>query len=531
MTEALTYQQRIAAFKSQHGIGVRSRGPSRQPILKRANFEGAKLTRLTADWNPGVFNADSDIQFDSWSLRNRARNMEVSNEWVAGMLDKCEQNILKDECGFSLQMKILRPPTFDMPDKVANAKIEDGWQRWCGPQFCTEEGEDSFYDVTALCLRSALRDGGLLVRKIVDPGANEFGFTLKLIEIDYLDYWYTTILPSGNRVIMGVEKDPRGRRVAYHILTRHPGDNLFGGGAVNAGQYRIRVPANEIIHYFVKKRIGQTHGSTKFAPSMIRLHHLREFEIAELIASREEANKGGYWTSERGDQYKGERELSVGIDGTTSETGTISDSEPGMQDEVPPGMTFQKYDPQHPTKDYGAFVKDALLGAAAGMGISYMSLTGDLSQANYSSMRAGSLAEREGFRKAQSHMIEHLCLPIFTAWLEAALLSGAVNLPASKLTIFNKPSFKGRRWEWVDPSVDIQAALMEIDGGLSTRADWTERQGGDLEDVVAELAQEKTMFDEAGITPVSPQTKLIEAAKINAEAANQQAVSDGTPAQ
>lgn len=244
-----------------------------------------------------------------------------------------------------------------------------------------------------------------------------------------------------------------------------------------------------------------------FAPSMVRLKHLREYEIAEMVAAREAAEKGGYWQNERGQPYAGDPEFGTGTTGT-EQTGTLNDSEPGIKDEMPPGWTFTPYDPTHPTDAFGDFVTSALLGAAAGMGISYMTLTGDLSKANYSSLRSGQLGEQRAFRKIQKHMIRKIMFPIFSAWLEASILNGAINLPMSKFALFNKPSFRGCRWGWVDPEKDVRAATMEIDAGFSTRSKWIEeRDGSDLEETFAELAYEESLaekYDLEFATPTKP---------------------------
>ncbi len=133
------------------------------------------------------------------------------------------------------------------------------------------------------------------------------------------------------------------------------------------------------------------------------------------------------------------------------------------------------------------------------MNMSYATLTGDLSGANYSSMRAGSLEEREGYKKVQNHQIGNLVLPIFNAWLEVALLNGAIGLPFRKLEQFNKPKFSGRRWPWVDPGKDIQAALDSINGRLTTRTKWTEENGEDLEEIIDTLKYEEALFAKAGL--------------------------------
>ena len=91
-------------------------------------------------------------------------------------------------------------------------------------------------------------------------------------------------------------------------------------------------------------------------------------------------------------------------------------------------------------------------------------------------------------------------MDVFEEWLRTSLLNGAINLPISKFEIFNKPKFTGRRWPWVDPEKDIRAALMEIDGGLSTRTKWTEESGEDFEEICRVQADEKAIAAEYNLT-------------------------------
>jgi capsid protein len=70
--------------------------------------------------------------------------------------------------------------------------------------------------------------------------------------------------------------------------------------------------------------------------------------------------------------------------------------------ELPPGQEIQMYDPTFPTQNYGDFVVAVLRALARGLKVSYLTLTGDLRQANYSSMRAGLLPERDHWRRSRS---------------------------------------------------------------------------------------------------------------------------------
>lgn len=492
-----TYEKRVQAFKDRHGIGNRARTGI---IHKRSGYAAAQINRLSSDWTVSSGTADAEIQYDVISLRARLRDSERNNEYVARYLNALENNVLKHGVGFSLQMRSTRPPEFKELDLIANQKIERAWKEFGKKKNLTVTGEESISDLCRLSLRAAARDGGIMIRKIIDPNANEFGFTLKPFEIDYLDINYTAVLANGNRVVMGVEKNAQGKAIAYHLLQEHPGDRLFGASPYN----RIRVPASDVIHYFLKERLGQSIGVPWPAPSLERLRVLRQYEYAEVVAARRASEKGGYFYSEKGDVYAGEDEVVTGENGQQV-TGTITQSEPGIDDQLPAGMKFQAYDPTHPTTQYPDFIKAALIGSAAGMNMSYATLTGDLSEANYSSMRSGKLDEQEGFRKIQAHMIEHLMQEIFESFLSVAITGGAINLPMSKFDLFNKPCFRGRRWPWVDPEKDIRAALMAIDGGLDSHTRYTEENtDADFEDLIETLKGEKALIDAAGLVLVTP---------------------------
>jgi lambda family phage portal protein len=390
-------------------------------------------------------------------------------------------------------MRIMRPPTFDVLDKPACDIIERAWREWCRKQNCTVTGEDSLFDVLKYDLIAGLEAGGMLIKKVMGAD-NEFGFALKIFEIDHLDVNKTQGLANGGRIVMGTEKNMDGKTLAYHLTENHPGDLLFGNTRYNS----IRYSADEFIHHFIKERPNQSLGVPGLANSLDRIRQLIQYEMAEVVAARAASEKGGYFTSEAGDTYQGEDEL----DANGNPIATIKDSEPGQDDVLPKGMTFVPYDPTHPTSQYGQFTKDQMLGIAAGWGVDFATLTGDLSSANYSSMRSGKLESQETWKKLQSHQITHLVREIFDAWLPAAILSGAVNLPMSKLKLLNKPVFKGRRWPWVDPEKDIRAAQLAVDAGFTSRGEIIAESDGDydFEDLVNVLKEEKEMAVAAGVS-------------------------------
>lgn len=483
----------IAEFKRKFGIG-RPRGVKTRSFQR--SYPAAATSRLTADWNPATSSGDSEIRYDITSLRDRSRELERSSDVMKRWLSCLEKNVLKSGVGFSLQNRA-KLADGKTPDTAANNKIETAWREWSKKRNCTVNGEDSLYGVCRLGLRSTARDGGLLLQKIVDPEVNDFSFALRMVEVDHLDHNYNVVRSNQNKVVMGVEKNGYGKTVAFHLLERHPGDLLFGASPYS----RHRVEAEDWIHFFVKERVTQCVGVPWAAPVMLRMHHLEQYELAELVASRAAANKGGYFTSERGDQYTGEKEETSTATGTEETGGTLSDSEPGQYDELPPGMSFVPYDPTHPTSQYGQFTRDAKLGISSGLDMSYATLVGDLTEVSFSSIRSGFIDERETFKKLQSIMIENVLCEIFESWLEVQLTTGKLGLPMSQFDRLNQPCFKGRRWDWVDPLKDVQAKVLERQHGLTTSAAIIAESDSedDVEETYMQLAAENKLQSKYGL--------------------------------
>ena len=83
-----------------------------------------------------------------------------------------------------------------------------------------------------------------------------------------------------NEIRMGVEIDRWGRAVAFHVWSAHPSEP--NGRDTD----RIRVPADQMIHWFRPYRVGQTRGVPDFAPILLTIKMLSGYEEAELVASR-----------------------------------------------------------------------------------------------------------------------------------------------------------------------------------------------------------------------------------------------------
>lgn len=167
---------------------------------------------------------------------------------------------------------------------------------------------------------------------------------------------------------------------------------------------------------------------------------------------------------------------------------------------APEGYEFSAFDPKYPEANYDAFTKACLRGIASGFGVSYNSLASDLEGVSYSSIRQGVLDERDAWKTVQAQVVDGLCRIVFADWLSTALIMGALGpLPASKLSKFHADTWQPRRWQWVDPRNDIEAAKLAVELRVKSRRQIAAEQGDDLDDILLEIEQEEETMRARGL--------------------------------
>ena len=95
-----------------------------------------------------------------------------------------------------------------------------------------------------------VRDGEVLIRHIRNA-ENPFGYSLQLLEPDFLDEEYnTTNSDNGNRIVMGVELNNFNRPEAFWCF-QGP-DHLYDDLSYGVGKSgRVRIPAADMLHIFL----------------------------------------------------------------------------------------------------------------------------------------------------------------------------------------------------------------------------------------------------------------------------------------
>lgn len=388
-------------------------------------------------------------------------------------------------------------------DLYACRIIEERYKEWQRAEFCTMSGKLTYNQVRQIRLLSCARDGDFFLRMVRGKKVNKFGFSLQLINSEWCDFNLNESKTArGTTIRMGVEMDEWGKPVAYHFIKRTAWDwqmstpNVTGGAA----QAHEVVPASDIIHYARLEYADSTRGAPWTAAVIAKSRQLDKFEEAEVIAARTAACKMGVVESDL-----------VAEGGSFDSPDPCNnpqqwDAQPGSIQGMPWGMKMKPIDWQHPTQNFDQFRRGMLRSWCAGLpGADYNVIANDLENINFSAGRLGRLDTNEMWKLLQRFDIDVAERPIFEAWLEMAMMSGAIPLPLAKFEKFNKPLFSGRRWAGVDPIKETQAAVLAIQNKLMSYSQWYDDNGRDLEESWGEISEEEMLAEELGIELPQPE--------------------------
>ena len=445
----------------------------------RARLEGAMAKRRLRGWNPPLENINALVASGGPRLLARSRELVVTNGYAANACEAFAANLVGDG---------IKPSSL-ITDAALRDQVQKLWLAWTDE--ADADGLTDFYGLQAMVAREMFVAGECFVRLRPRRAEDELlvPLQLQLLQSEMLPFEKTETDPNGNPIRCGVEFDLIGRRVAYHFRRRHPGDSTDQRVAVPE---TVRVPAEEVLHIYRPIDAGQIRGLPHVAPAMVRLFLLDQYDDAELDRKKTAAMFAGFITKTAPeDPMMGEG--AADLDGAA-----IASLEPGTMQVLLPGEDIKFSSPADVGGGYEAFQYRTLLAVSASLGLPYHLVTGDVRQANYSSLRAELVEFRRRIGQLQHGVMAHqLCRPIWRRWLETAVLSGALDVdPADARAVQWIPP----RWDWVDPLKDIQAQVLAMGAGITSRRKVVEATGYDIEEVDRENAADAARVREMGLS-------------------------------
>jgi len=488
----------------------RNRNARPMQSLVWRGFQAAQTDRLLANWRYDGGFTPQEIISALDIIRARSRQMAKDSALFRRWLELCAINIVGE--GFVLKST----PHDGVPgakdyrlDEAAAALIEYHWWRFCnyrdpqtGLTWCDVTGRKTDSEIDRLNVKTQRRDGEYFLR-IIRGAPNPYGIAWQVLRPDWCDHTYN--IPDtghGTAIHCGVEMEMATRRpVAYWFCTQ--GDTFTTVSPL--GRKLIPIPASEIIHGFRQEDEYQPRGIPESHAVLVRLKMIEELDRAELTAARDSACTVRVYEADTSASQEVFADLTA-EDNANVATALLQEKEPGQGEIVPPGWKMRTETPQHPNSVHAPFKAGIIKDVASGLGVEYCNFANDWAGASFSSVRVGTISERDAWIVAQNEYINRCKTPQFLAWLKSFLsLSVSGGLPPEKYDKFSEHYFRGRRWTWVDPMKDMAAAKIARDHGWKTDTQITEELGGDYSDNLDAMKREKAMRQQAGLPEPKPE--------------------------
>jgi lambda family phage portal protein len=446
-------------------------------------FEAGLANRRLKGFQPSRVHLNTLIAAAGPDITARARWLVRNNGYAANAIESWASNVV----GAGIK------PSSSITKAALKANVQKLWLDWTDD--ADAEGFTDFYGLQRRAAREVFIAGEVFFR--FRPRRPEDGLTvplqLQMIPPEMLPLNRNETMTSGDVIRQGIEFDAIGRRVAYHFLRRHPGDVTDPGLTGDI----VRIPASEIVHIIDPVDAGQLRGMSRFAAAIVKLFLLDQYDDAELDRKKVAAMHALFITT------PAPAEPLDATEGRDENDERTIDLQPGQITMLEPGEEVQTSAPADSGQTYEPFQYRTLLQVSAALGVPYAYLSNDMLKANYSNSRLALLEFRRRIEAYQhAVMVWQLCRRVWARWMDTAVLSGGLELPAydERRRAYLACSWLPPKWDWVDPLKDARAEIEQIDAGLKSRTQALAERGYDAEQVDAEIAADKTRENSLGLS-------------------------------
>lgn len=464
----------IAVFAPQAALKRAIARTSFQQLARRS-YDGATQGRHLGAWRAQSTSADAEIESASGLLRARMRDLVRNNAYAAKAISALVTNLVGDGI----------MPTADTGSDAEDSLVNEIFAEWLSA--CDADNQLDFYGLQTLACREFLEAGEVLLRRRVRRKSDKLKIPLQvqILEADFLDSNRMAALSAAGYILGGIEFDQIGRRVGYWMHTEHPGGSIRSPlpGALLESKF---IPADDIAHLYEKQRT-QVRGVPWGTPALVSLRDLDDYDVAEARRKQMEACLVGVIISDD----ENDRQIAGRL--TDADGNIVERMEPGIFPVMRNGKDIRFNQPAA-SGGYADYTRATLRKVAAGFRVPYELLTGDLSEVNYSSIRAGIVEFRRLVSSTQWQIIIPMaCEPMWRWFTEAAFASGLIRSPVVPVS-WAPPKFVS-----VDPLKDAAADLIAIRAGTMTLAEVITSRGLNVDRHLAEYARVNKLLDDLEI--------------------------------
>ncbi|WP_396216326.1 phage portal protein [Gemmatimonas sp.] len=483
--------------------------PKARAFFGRGGYEGARTdVRELMAWLPGLGSPDQDILGDLPALRARTRDLERNAPLATGALLTRLDNVVGGG--------LLPTPQIDRDYLGLTEQEASAWQRDAmrivkavaySKRFDVA-GRNSFPQMQRLALRSVLSGGdAFALRRYVPRAGDVLALKIQLLEADRVGN------PTGHMntptLRDGIVLDQYGAATGFYIASHHPSEAGFGQGFPKydfVPAYGSRSGLPMVLHIIEQQRVNQTRGVPYLAPVIRQLKQLDRFTDSELAA----AVIASFFTVfiKRTGSVEDGKSLADLEDADTLPIGAGDNVKLGQGAvvELPAGDDISIANPGRPNAQFDPFVSSISTFMGVALGIPRELLLKQFNS-SYSASRAALQEAWRAFDAQQDWLVETFCQPIYEWIIWEAVQRGLLVAPGFLEDPMTRMAYLGAMWAGptvtqLDPLKEVNAAILRVDAGFSTRAlEAPQLTGQSWEAVHEQLVREKNRRVADGLAP------------------------------
>ena len=446
-------------------------------------FTGASNAYKQSQQDTDQRGSDSELPL----VRSRSRWMVHNNGYATSALLKCVTNWVGR----------------GIVGHWSNPELQKLWEQFIKKP--TFDGRGNFATYQTMLANSVFTDGELFVRFHYENDSSEIPFSIEPISAMHCptaeeDTLYTQDVATRKKLgIVYKQRTGKVSKYRFENYLKETKEQRFDW----IDHKLIEVDAAEIIHTFEAKFANQRRGVPILLPAILPLWELQD--LTDATITKQQASQAVGWIVQAAEDSNVFPQMGTAVSQPSTTTssplhGFMSDSSPSqavpMLEEITPGgVHYLRRGEQikfAETQDVGrnlpVLMNHLLRKLASSCGLMYEQLTGDLTQVNYSSIRAGRidfLMRTEQFR--QQIIIDSNLQIIAEKFREVA-------------SMWTNTDFSEARIEWTPPRVhgidqlkDVKSDMMELEGDkpLATWRSKVAERGINFDDHLKQLKEEK----------------------------------------
>ena len=421
-------------------------------------------------------------------IRSRARWLYHNNSLVLSAVENMVDNIVGEVT-----------PKLKFPKGVklsAKERISEAWMEICEGTSLDFFGRYDFHTMLSVLVRNFILEGEAFVER--KRGSR---VRFEIIDPPRIPTYSTSAstVDKGSLYHLGARVDQMGRVQGWAV------NSVFGDSrgqrytftqVLSDDTTRI-VPAGNMLHCYDPGQACEFRGEPNLGSALVELSSLLNYNQSALKNAEYGAKNVGMIQ----DSVIDPDALNDGIPMAEGVSEATTDDEDSLRElaasgqqlgdtgvnvfQAPTGMMFNPINTKYPDGQYSQFIEPHMRAIASAVGISYASLTGDLSGVNFSSGRIGEKQMERRTKRLRRLLVSTTVRPMIKLILYQLVMDRKIKLLDAKRMeragVVFASSFS------VDPQKKVGAEKTELDMGVKSRREIIEDSGRDADEVFADI--------------------------------------------